>query len=50
LGITQEFLLSNLQVLKLSIGVDDEDDKSNKSIQKANNLAVQAPGSCMGRV
>jgi hypothetical protein len=40
-GITRE-CLSDPQVLKTSLGVDDEDDKSNQTIQKANNLAVQA--------
>ena len=40
-GITRE-CLSDPQVLKTSLGVDDEDDKSNQTIQKANDLAVQA--------
>ena len=40
-GITRE-CLSDPQVLKTSLGVDDEDDESNQTIQKANDLAVQA--------
>jgi hypothetical protein len=39
--ITHE-CLSDMQVLKTSLGVDDEDDESNQTIQKANELAVQA--------
>jgi hypothetical protein len=34
--------LSDPQVLKTSLGVDDEYDESNQTIQKANELAVQA--------
>jgi hypothetical protein len=40
-GITRE-CLSNPQVLKTSLGVEDEGDESNQTIQKANKLAVQA--------
>jgi hypothetical protein len=40
-GITRE-CLGDPQVLKSLLGVDDEEDESNKSIQKVNELVVQA--------
>ena len=40
-GITRE-CLGDPQVLKSFLDVDDEEDESNKSIQKVNELVVQA--------